>query len=374
MLKRVLLSFIFVLALSTMAFANSGDTWATLGGQANSGANGAQNIGSGIANTGNNNQFGGTSATVNGGITNTATGGAATATATNTNTNTATGGAGGSATVRDSGNSFNLNNNQATVRDSGNSYNRNSNRNTNVNNIDMNQRQAQGQTQGQMQGQELSGNQSTANVSITQNGAPIPRNFAIPGTVYYPSMPSEFLNDTQFANAQPVKFILQFGCVYNRAHLENMKGDGWVKTLQLVNLYGNKAEPADTDTITFLTELPKDLKLVKIGSIVSKAKTGGTTTEQVLGDMGLEALSIKGAKYVLISGEGIQKYTKTSGWGVALGYTQAGISDDGQRAGTGTAGIGYSSGSAGREANPFIHGTVLTDEATFKELTSAQPK
>lgn len=106
----------------------------------------------------------------------------------------------------------------------------------------------------------------------------------------------------------------------------------------------------------------------KIGSVVSKARTGDTTTEQVLGDMGLEALTIKGAKYVLVSGEGIQKYTKTSGWGVALGYTHAGISDNGQWAGTGTAGVGYSSGNAGRQANPFIHGVVLTDEATFNEL------
>lgn len=347
MLKRVLLSLIFVFALSGMALADPpsfpapqdglythGNDVAYFTAGQNMGNNGWHYLGSGSG--------GGT-----GGA-----GGNATVTNTNTNTNN------------------NTNNNTNTNRNV--NVNRNENRNTNLNN--MNQRQAQGQIQGQSQGQEISGNNSGANVSITQNGAPIPRNFAIPGTVYYPSMPSEFLNDTQFANAQPVKFILQFGCVYNRAHLENMKGDGWVKTLQLVNLYGNKAEPADTDTITFLTELPKDLKLVKIGSIVSKAKTGGTTTEQVLGDMGLEALSIKGAKYVLISGEGIQKYTKTSGWGVALGYTQAGISDDGQRAGTGTAGIGYSSGQAGREANPFIHGTVLTDEATFKELTSAQPK
>jgi len=324
MLKRVLLSLIFVLALSTMAFADSGDNTQLFspGAVQSSNANGH-----GIINTGTINE----GSTINGGI-------------------------------------------KTKANAEANSFNRNTNINRNTNTNTMTQGQAQGQVQGQSQGMnnQLSGNgASNVEVNIQQKGAEIPRNFAIPGQVYYPGMPSEFLNDTQFANAQPVKFILQFGCVYNKIHLQNMKSDGRVKTLQLTNLYGNKVDAADTDEITFLTEIPANLKLVKIGSVITKANSGNTTTEQVLADAGLEALTIKGAKYVLVSGEGLQKLTETSGWGVALGYTHAGISDNGQWAGTGTAGVGYSSGKAGRQANPFIHGVVLTDEATFKTLTKS---
>jgi len=229
--------------------------------------------------------------------------------------------------------------------------------------------QDQKQKQSQTQTNSLSGNQSS--VSLTQIGSPNLRGFGIPGTANYVNMPSEFLNDTQFANVQPVKFILSFGCTFNRIHLTNMKEDGWVKILQATNLYGNKAEANDTDTITFVTDataLPKGVK--KIGAIVAKGNTGNTTTEQVLGEIGLQALEIKGAKYVLISGEGMQKMTKTSAWGISLGYTLAGINDGQSTFQTGTAGIGYSTGEAGRQASAFVHAVVLTDEAGFKALTA----
>jgi hypothetical protein len=204
-------------------------------------------------------------------------------------------------------------------------------------------------------------------LSVTEIKSEEQREFAVPGTVIYPYMPQEHGN-TSYANVQPVEGILQWGCAYNKVHLTNMKGDGRVKTLQSSNLYGNTVKPSDTDTITFLLAVPADMKLKKVGSVVKKAKSGNTTTEQVLGDMGLEALTIKGAKYVLVSAQGHQSKTSTSGWGVALGYTHAGISDNQQWSGTGTAGIGYSSGEAGRETSPYLHGTVLTDEATLEAL------
>lgn len=196
-------------------------------------------------------------------------------------------------------------------------------------------------------------------MSVSSQGSEVPRNFGIPYPLPFVNTPSEFLNDTGFANVQPVKFILSYGFTFTKAQLKEMKSGGSVKILQSTNLYGKSG---DAGQIIFLTEIPKGMSTKKIGAIVAKGNNGNTTTEQILGRIGLEALSIEGAKYVLVTGEGMQKRTEASAWGIALGYTAAGISGEtGNTFQTGAVGIGYSSGSAGRTAAAFIHAVVLTD-------------
>lgn len=114
MVKRVLLSLIFVLALSTMAFADSGvydnTTWGSPGAVYSDNNHGTINTGV-------------MGPTVGGNV----TGGSATATATNTNTNTATGGAGGAGgNVTVGGGMFSKTlSPEASVSNSGNSLNSN---------------------------------------------------------------------------------------------------------------------------------------------------------------------------------------------------------------------------------------------------------
>jgi len=228
-------------------------------------------------------------------------------------------------------------------------------------------------SQGQDQGQE----QKQANINvgpqveINQIGAPIPRSFPIPGQVAYAPMPQEFGNGSVDGNVQDLKVICNFMVnPVSRAVADRMDNSFMGVRIQSHNLYGTKDmnEKKAEDSIVVVFEKPANVKLAKVGSVVASVKDGTALTEEALSMMMLEAMNMKGAKYLLLLAQGVQKITKTSGWGIALGYTHAYISDDGQKAGTGTAGIGYSSGEAGRKSNPWIQAVVLGDEESVKDL------
>lgn len=217
---------------------------------------------------------------------------------------------------------------------------------------------------------------SLKNDGVIDQSVNVPRDFPTPVTPVYPGFTND-PGDTTFANVQPVQTILMFGCEYNKTHLANMKSDGAVKTLQFSNIYGNENSPADTDTIIYIID-PKQvagLKLKKIGTVVVKSRTGNTTTEQVLAYAGMQALKIKGAKYIYVSGEGFQKSTSALGVGLSLGYTYASVGGDSEDHGqVGGAGIGVAYGNTGRQADPYIQGIVLTDEKTFNEMMAPKPE
>jgi len=232
-----------------------------------------------------------------------------------------------------------------------------------------NQTASQGQDQAQKQ---LQANVNVGpQVEINQIGAPIPRSFPIPGQVTYAPMPQEFGNGSVDGNVQDLKVICNFMVnPVSRAVADRMDNSFMGVRIQSHNLYGTKDmnEKKAEDSIIVVFEKPANMKLAKVGSVVASVKDGTALTEEALSMMMLEAMNMKGAKYLLLLAQGVQKITKTSGWGIALGYTHAYISDDGQKAGTGTAGIGYSSGEAGRKSNPWIQAVVLGDEESVKDL------
>lgn len=236
-----------------------------------------------------------------------------------------------------------------------------------------NQTASQGQDQSQKQKQEQANINVGPQVEINQVGAPIPRSFPIPGQVTYAPMPQEFGNGSVDGNVQDLKVICNFMVnPVTRAVADRMDNSFMGVRIQSHNLYGTKEKSAD-DKINVVFEKPAG-KLAKVGSIVASVKDGTALTEEALSMMMLEAMNMKGAKYLLLLAQGTQKITKTSGWGIALGYTHAYISDDGQKAGTGTAGIGYSSGEAGRKSNPWIQAVVLGDEESMKEIQAPEAK
>jgi hypothetical protein len=203
-------------------------------------------------------------------------------------------------------------------------------------------------------------------VSIIQNGAPIPRNFAIPGQWVYPAMPQEFQNDSKDGNFLPAKNLLLYGDIYSYGYAKKFLDKSWFKNVTVnAKCATGKVEPTDEDTVKVITVDQKaDLsKYTRIGSITARVTDGEATSEEVFAAIITEALKMQGAKYVILVGEGYQKFVKTSGWGVALGYTEARISVDEKSSGVGTAGIGYSSGKAGRVANPWIQAFVIGNGA-----------
>jgi len=213
---------------------------------------------------------------------------------------------------------------------------------------------------------------SLKNEGVIDQSVNVPRDFPQPATPVYPGFTND-PGDTKFANIQTVKSILMFGCEYNKTHLENMRSDGYIKTLQFSNIYGNTVEPTENNKIIIIDD-PKMVagkNLKKIGTVVKKGRTGNTTTEQVLADVAIDALTIKGAQYVFVSGEGLQKSTSALGIGVSLGYTYASVGGGKEQdhGNVGAAGIGVAWGNTGRQAEAFIQGIVLTDEKTFAELT-----
>jgi len=215
------------------------------------------------------------------------------------------------------------------------------------------------------------GDGSLRNEGVIDQSVNVPRDFPQPATPVYPGFTND-PGDTQFANIQTVKSILMFGCEYNKTHLENMRSDGYIKTLQFSNIYGNTVEPTEDNKIIIIDD-PKMIagkNLKKIGTVVKKGRTGNTTTEQVLADVAIDALTIKGAQYVFVSGEGLQKSTSALGVGVSLGYTYASVGGGKEQdhGNVGAAGIGVAWGNTGRQAEAFIQGIVLTDEKTFAEL------
>jgi hypothetical protein len=227
----------------------------------------------------------------------------------------------------------------------------------------------------QSQDQQMKQGQANINVGpqveLNQIGAPIPRSFPIPGQVAYAPMPQEFGNGSVDGNVQDLKVICNFMVnPVSRAVADRMDNSFMGVRIQSHNLYGTKDmnEKKAEDSIVVVFEKPANVKLAKVGSVVASVKDGTALTEEALSMMMLEAMNMKGAKYLLLLAQGVQKITKTSGWGIALGYTHAFISDDGQKAGTGTAGIGYSSGEAGRKSNPWIQAVVLGDEESVKDL------
>ena len=240
-----------------------------------------------------------------------------------------------------------------------------------------NQTASQGQDQSQKQQQGQANVNVGPQVEINQIGAPIPRSFPIPGQVTYAPMPQEFGNGSVDGNVQDLKVICNFMVnPVTRAVAERMDNSFMGVRIQSHNLYGTKDmnEKKAEDSIIVVFEKPANMKLAKVGSVVASVKDGTALTEEALSMMMLEAMNMKGAKYLLLLAQGVQKITKTSGWGIALGYTHAYISDDGQKAGTGTAGIGYSSGEAGRKSNPWIQAVVLGDEESMKEIQAPEAK
>jgi hypothetical protein len=237
-----------------------------------------------------------------------------------------------------------------------------------VNQGGQNQGQDQQQQQKQGQAQAITGNNS--NVSLTQIGAPIPRSFPIPGQVSYAPMPQEFGNGSVDPNVQDLRVLCSFITnPMDRVGAEKMAGGSIRIQAHTLTDWKSKEEKTAADAINIVFAKPENVRLAKVGSVVASTKDGKSLTEEALHEMALSAMDMKGAKYLLVLAQGVQKVTQTWGFGVALGYTHAFISDDGQKAGTGTLGIGFSMGEAGRKGNPWIQAVVLGDEESMKAVT-----
>ena len=176
-------------------------------------------------------------------------------------------------------------------------------------------------------------------------------------------MPSEFNNNSIDGNFVLAKNMLLFNQAYTKAQLVAMLGDNAPKFYNKTYVsnfssWGGLRELKDVkaeETVTFIYEV-KDMKLNQVGKDVAMVQDGITDSYTLLAEIGLKALTIPGVKYVYLTGEGLQKMTITSAWGVSLGYTYAYISEGAGTASAGTSniGVGYSSGKAGRVGNPWL--------------------
>jgi outer membrane protein OmpA-like peptidoglycan-associated protein len=85
-----------------------------------------------------------------------------------------------------------------------------------------------------------------------------------------------------------------------------------------------------------------------------RVEKGREDSFELLAQVGLEGTR-KGATHILLIGEGAQSFMDVTGWGVALGYTHAYINTEAaSQSGVGTAGVGFTKGTAERKGNPFL--------------------
>lgn len=225
----------------------------------------------------------------------------------------------------------------------------------------------------------ISGATGIGNGEVNVNGVPIPRPLPYPVNVPFVGTPNEFLNESSDGNYVTILNMFPSGTVFTKAELVAMLSPvdaRWYNTKGLFpGIDGNfhswggiqdiKNVP-DSAAVTFIyvipqSNVPTPVQSKPIGSDSARVTNGIADSWSLIARIGLNALTIPKCNTVLLTSEGKQKFTKVSAMGIALGFSYAKITEDGRGAdgGTGTLGIGYTSGKAGRLANPWIQASFL---------------
>lgn len=320
---NIILTVIFVLFISMPAFAGSIHVKDNniMNGSNNTGIQGNKNhhntIIGGNLNTGVN---------AGGSITNTATGG--------------TGGKGGNAIIK-----------KGAIK--------NINKNTNI------QGQAQKQAQGQVQGQTQSANNEGVSQTTVFNEAETKREHHTGTPVSFASLGTYSESKYAGANFQSAKIMTMFKDEFSYEGALEVYGAPFGKGLceTVGKSYNGRHEDDPTQSIKVFTMddkiIPGSIK--SIGFLTVKAVPGKDATSFVVMQKCILSAAIMQGDAIIVTKEGAETITKTSGWGIGFNTSGSMINDmeNRGRSAAASGGTGYSSGKGSLEVLPWMTVQVL---------------
>lgn len=206
------------------------------------------------------------------------------------------------------------------------------------------------------------GAQSGSVSNVTQNSAPL---LPYAEQAKLPEQTVEFGGNVQqqYWNYIPAAQMVKYKQIYGRNDVADIVAKEAKKIEEDVHfLPGRKA----TNTIAVVLSPGKpvnsageEVAMEQCGHGVIKAHLDETNSFMLFDAMCLAGMN-KGADCVVISGQGIQSFMSASSFGVALGFSPSYIGGSGMtNGGSGSIGIGYVSGTAGRVGSPFLQVTYL---------------
>lgn len=188
------------------------------------------------------------------------------------------------------------------------------------------------------------------------------RGFPIQGQVTYPVLPAHFAGSDPDHRFQSLKTITIYKDTFTVAELEEMKknNSSWLgldKHVKInVNIFA-KAEGDATDKIQLFINKPAgDVQL--LGYVTAFGDDEDAVSIDVMEELALACVAANG-NAIHATGEGIDKFLLSSGWGIALGGNMASLSDSEKTGMAGFMGIGYSTGQAQYVGKPWIQAFIL---------------
>jgi hypothetical protein len=190
----------------------------------------------------------------------------------------------------------------------------------------------------------------------------MPRGYAVGTEVVYPGMPSYFGPDKPGPNTMDLRVILEMKPDWTRDCLTatgtkaktNTRARFFVPTRKSL---GKEFKAKDSDAIKILLgNPPEDAKLV--GVVMVRARDTKATTLEVMADAGRHALDIPGATLYVVAYNSA-KVVKTGGWGIGFHSSMATANGTNDLSSVSSGGTGWSTGEAGYEDKPWIHGYVV---------------
>lgn len=284
------------------------------------------------------------------------------------------GGDGGNATIergainnKNTNTNFNTNLNKVDV----------DNTNVNVNKVDVDNRdynanfnanhQSQGQFQDQKQHQSMGSQENVQNTDITVEGdsytqvyneAENKRPHANGVVTNFAPVPIYVGPDAQGPTHQDLTDVIKMKSVWQRFEVAPSVNDTDIVFRCRYFLKRPDATKKPTDEVVILTERPQGMfKLVAHATLWSDDTY--TTSFELMMKACLLAMDLPTADAVLITGQGCEKFVKSTGWGIGFNHTTAAMSGSQDTSNVSSGGTGYSSGEAGNKGKPWIQVMVL---------------
>ena len=197
------------------------------------------------------------------------------------------------------------------------------------------------------------------------------RGFAIPGDVAFGPTLNYFGHGNPSAAMQDVRSFLVYSETFTEGALEEIL-NRFRKPRTDFKIVNRDVELASSDQdgvkwikIVVLTDEQGRMKRYEnaqmIGYVVSESKHKTVTMLEVLASAALEAIR-NGCNVLQITAQGSVNDVESSGWGIGIHSTQAQVYSSGQdKSNVSSAGLGYSTGTAGIRNKPWLQAVGLVD-------------
>ena len=197
---------------------------------------------------------------------------------------------------------------------------------------------------------------ATADLALTQNGSTIPMN-VVPQDLKFPQLIPYFGPDNPGFRFRPIEDILLYGNTFTIKSLQAGLSYEVLTQNGLTKVTNSEALKQVVTVIFTGAKNVSDKNYTRRGFVMARASGDSTSLDAL--QLTLLLANKMGSSVVHLTRQGVDFSMHASGWGISLGGVKGSLSSD-ESSGTVASGmLGYASGKAGANKDPWIQGVAL---------------